>query len=96
MAIEGGVGLTVDNLPPGDPETALFGEPPGRVLIAAEPERVAEIRRAAAARKVPLLVLGRAREQRRIEFGDLVQLDLDAAQRAWKTGLANALAGRAK
>ena len=96
MAIEGGVGLTVDNLPPGDPETALFGEPPGRVLIAAEPERVAEIRRAAAARKVPLLVLGRARERRRIEFGDLVQLDLDAAQRAWKTGLANALAGRAK
>ena len=96
MAIEGEVGLLVDKLPPGDPETALFGEPPGRVLIAAEPERVAEIGRAAAASDVPLLVLGRAQERRRIEFGDLLQLDLDAAARAWKTGLASALAGRAK
>ncbi len=96
MAIEGKVGLRVDNLPPGDPETALFGEPPGRILIAADPERVNHIRRAAAENQVPLLVLGHAQEALTVEFGDLLQLDLASAERAWKYGLASALAGRAK
>ncbi|MXW28473.1 MAG: phosphoribosylformylglycinamidine synthase subunit PurL [Chloroflexi bacterium] len=96
MAIEGGVGLLVDNLPPGDPETVLFGEPAGRVLISADPKLVEQIRKTAAAKGVPLLVLGHAQEPRHIEFGDLLKLDQDAAERAWKSGLANALAGRAK
>ena len=96
MAIEGQVGLLVDNLPPGDPETALFGEPPGRVLIAADPEKVAEIGRAAAASDVPLLVLGHAQEARRIEFGDHLRLDLASVKCAWENGLASALDGQAK
>ena len=96
MAVEGGVGLRVERLPPGDPETVLFGEPAGRMLVAAPADRLDPIRRAAAARDVPLLVLGRAQELPRIEFTDLLQLDLAAAERAWRRGLADALAGRAK
>ena len=96
MAIEGGVGLRVDDLPPGDPETALFGEPPGRILVVAECERLEAIEAAAAARGVPCLLMGRAQQDRRIEFRDLLRLDLDAAEMAWKHGLRDALAGRAK
>ncbi len=96
MAIEGGVGLRVDELPPGDPESVLFGEPGGRILLAAENAQVDAIVRAAAAHDVPLRRLGQAQETGRIEFADLLQLDLAAAAHAWRNGLGRALAGRAK
>ena len=96
MAIAGRIGLRIRQLPAGDPESALFGEPPGRILVAVDRDQVDAVRQSAAANQVPVMALGEAQESGRIEFGDLLALDLAAAAHAWHGGLDRALSGRAK
>jgi phosphoribosylformylglycinamidine synthase II len=58
MAMAGGVGATIDSLPPGPAHAILFGEDQGRYLIVAEPAEAPKILAEAAAAGVPALALG--------------------------------------
>jgi phosphoribosylformylglycinamidine synthase len=58
MAMAGGIGATVDSLPPGPAHAVLFGEDQGRYLIVAEPAAAPKILVEAGAAGVPALILG--------------------------------------
>jgi phosphoribosylformylglycinamidine synthase II len=58
MAIAGGIGATIDRLPPGPAHAVLFGEDQGRALVVAEPAEAGKILAEAAAAGVPALELG--------------------------------------
>ncbi len=93
MAIEGCVGLLLDNLPAGPVEEVLFGEAASRILLATNDDGLVAAQAAATRWAVDLSVLGRAQESKWIQIGNLVDIDLTAAESAWRGGLANALAG---
>ncbi len=58
MALENGVGATIEQLPDGPAHAALFGEDQGRYLIALDPKEAESVTAEAHAKGVPVLTLG--------------------------------------
>lgn len=58
MALENGVGATINQLPEGPAHAALFGEDQARYLIALDPNEAESVAAEARAKSVPMLALG--------------------------------------
>lgn len=85
--IAGSLGFMGESLTyQGRTDVALFGEGQSRIVVSVAPEKVEHLENAAARGKVPLRRLGKVGGNRLI-IGDLVNLPLGDARRAWSEGL---------
>jgi phosphoribosylformylglycinamidine synthase len=82
MAVQGGVGVSVEP-PAGADHRWLFAESPSRFVLGVAPGQVAEIERRAADAGVPVSAIGQAGGDR-ITVGQLVDVDLATAVDAWR------------
>ena len=84
--ILGGQGISVTATPSGRWDAALFGEEASRILVSVHPDKLAALKRLAAADDVPLLRLGKIGGDA-FKIGKLVNLPLADVDHAWRTGL---------
>ena len=88
MAFAGGVGFRVSGIA-GHAE--LFSEAPSRVVLCVVPDRAQEVLRRSAAAGVPATLLGGSGGDRLV-VDELVDLELEEAQRRWCAALSEAVA----
>jgi phosphoribosylformylglycinamidine synthase len=83
MAVQGGVGVSVQAVSLEADHRWLFAESPSRFVVAADPANAGRIEDLARAAGVPVATLGRAGGDR-LTIGDLVDMPLSVAVDAWK------------
>ncbi len=73
------------------PDALLFGESRARVIVSLRRRHLTRLREITRREDVPLTVIGEVRG-RRLQFGDLINLDVATVRERWRTGLVRALA----
>ena len=71
-------------------DALLFGESAGRIVVSCEPHHVERFERLAQQQGVPAAVIGRVGGAR-LTIGPWIDVPVDDVNRAWRTGLVNAL-----
>ena len=85
--IVGGLGFMEERFTyQGRIDAALFSEGQSRIVISVAPDKVKELEKATATRRVPIRRLGNVGGNR-LTIGKLVDLSLDDVKRAWSKGL---------
>jgi len=92
MAISGGVGAVVDDLPRGPRHAILFGEDQGRYLVACSEQDAVSILQQAASADVPAMRIGKTGGAALQFVGD-APISLEAMRAAWENALPDYMAG---